>query len=827
MKLDELGKRIERVALGPEAIEAQRMFRVVGAIFALAGWRARVKSFALQALVGAVAEAARAKDAAPARKAFDAAVKELEENVDTIERAAILRKRAPVAHAAWLRRAWEMVMLAERALEAIDAGSADDVVRQVTRAERAALLPPLSLRATKDDEKHANAFVGEVATRDEPAVPDADGRLLELELAAIDRLLDAARAEGRVLGRKRRLLVAARQRILDATAALPIDPGGARARADFVAREIARLDRLESAGLDANVGLVHQARLAIDRGDRRLVYAALAALDGAALAAGDTPVHALTGRGINALWEGADPSSPEALDASVLRSAEEMLGKDIASAVSTAFADARADAEDGVKHGQSFQQQNEAHRLRAHATESGELETLRACVAVDGCFEVGGALAPVRIVEEDRVLRQVRHPTQQLLLVPAREIEDLPDAIVADPRTILLDLAAGRMLARRYVADEIHRKVKTRLRSEVRVYVLDGSGSMKGPRGRVRDAMLVAELATLVTRLRSAGTTRCTLFYRYFDDELGPVVRVDGVAAAKAAIRDVVATVREGGTDIEKALLASLAQIETARELDPDLARAQVVLVTDGESAIDEAKIVAAREAIRGIPIGVSVVALGEENPALRALVARQRAKGEPAFYHFVDDERLAAIASGAFADGLPVHLPDATQRAPALVARELEAEIGPIVDELASLDRARDVAAIEAVDAEKQANAELGLGHEGERARHEALSRDRAALESRFARWFPQPIASSDVGRAPADEDAMAVTCALASIAEVVALLGGSELARRADAIELLERILPDARLTPARYHAVLRDAPAAVAAPLAAIHAAVRPAE
>ena len=64
----------------------------------------------------------------------------------------------------------------------------------------------------------------------------------------------------------------------------------------------------------------------------------------------------------------------------------------------------------------------------------------------------------------------------------------------------------------------------------------------------------------------------------------------------------------------------------------------------------------------------------------------------------------------------------------------------------------------------------------------------------------------------------------AFASIAEVVALLGSSPLARQADAIELLERLLPDAGLSPARYRAVLREYPDAVSASLRALHDAVK---
>jgi hypothetical protein len=297
---------------------------------------------------------------------------------------------------------------------------------------------------------------------------------------------------------------------------------------------------------------------------------------------------------------------------------------------------------------------------------------------------------------------------------------------------------------------------------------------------------------------------------------------------------------REGGTNIEKALLASLEQVEVARELDPELSRAQIVLVTDGESAVDEAAVVAARSALDGLPIGVSVIALGQENVALRGLVARQRARGEPAFYHFLDDEQLKAIASGALEAEGALHLPDAAPRNALNVARELESELGPLVEELRTIERERDIAALERLDAEVQARRESGdIGpsaevamSDGARARLEALHRDRASLAARFGRWFPAPSATTS--SAPATppkgtkerDEVEAVLGALSSVAEVVMLVGGPELARRAEAIELLERLLPDAQLTPARYREILRDWEGAIQPGLRALHAAASPA-
>src|SRR5581483_5032069 len=150
---------------------------------------------------------------------------------------------------------------------------------------------------------------------------------------------------------------------------------------------------------------------------------------------------------------------------------------------------------------------------------------LTAALASSGRFEVGGPLLPVQLVEYEHVTRAVRFPTQDLLLLPATDPTEIPDAVIDDPRTILLSLAAGRLLARRYVHHEEIPRTRTVLRGEVRVYMLDGSGSMIGSRARVRDAILLAELATLRKRATTYGGS-VVLFYRYFNDALEPVQRI-------------------------------------------------------------------------------------------------------------------------------------------------------------------------------------------------------------------------------------------------------------------------------------------------------------
>ncbi|MBX3217238.1 MAG: hypothetical protein KF850_34730, partial [Labilithrix sp.] len=630
-------------------------------------------------------------------------------------------------------------------------------------------------------------------------------------------------------------------RLLEAAAALPLARDGVRERTRYLGREITRIDRLEAAGLEADVSLLHQARKALVRRDPDRVVAALSALDAGALAAVELEVSARTGAALARIHGGA-ASTGAALArdhgggaASLARSARQVLGE-AADVVASAVDDARGGALHQLSIGGVPSDRQAARSFLEYLPEGSERAILRASLAADGLFEVGGALTPVRITEERRALRMVRHPTQDLQLTPAEDVHDLRDAVIGDPRSVLLDLATGRLFTRRFVEEVAERRRRVVMRGEVRVYVLDGSGSMRGPRARVRDAILVAELSTLMGRLADPGDTRCTLFFRYFDERLGHVTRVDTIAGARDAIRQIVGTERAGGTDIQLALMASLEQIAEARALDPELARAQIVLVTDGEAEVDEPAIVAARDALGGLPIGVSVIALGEENLALRGLVSRQRAKGEAAFYHYLDDAELREITEGDLAGALAVHAPDRwaeLARDPERLARALDDEVGGLLDELEDLERARDVAALDRLEEEAQARREVGLpdehdGADGARARIEAARRDRVALAARFARWFPDPSAAASAAplpkaNTPERDDVDAACCALASVAEVVALLGGAPAARQADAIDLLERLLPDARLTPARYRAVLREHPDAIAPSLRALRDAV----
>jgi hypothetical protein len=498
-RLEELDERIGRVMRGPGAIESQLFFRVARPVLAIAGWRARIRVEALLELLTVLRVSSgqgwrNIEGNATQRAALDAAIRELEANVTAIERASIVGRCSRIAHASWLRRVHSVISLAEAAIEAATAGRPDPAItRAAACVDASALLPPLvPLRE--------GASGMDVPTQDHPDVEDA--RLVDLELAAIDHLLAAARAETTMLGRRRRLLVAARQRLLEASAALPLERKGVRDRTRWIASEITRIDRLEAAGLSGDVSLLHQARQSLLRRDPLRLHAALSALDQNALAAADREVSARTGRALANAWamkDAAGPDRAQAARASLERSAAELLGE-IAGDVTKAVRYVRMEALQRLARGGVPSEGEGASKLLEYLPEGSDAQILCAAVAADGIFEVGGALSPVRVEEEARVLRVVRHPTPHLVLMPAQDVQDLPDAVITDPRTILLDLAAGRLFARRFVQEEVRRRSRVVMRSEVRVYVLDGSDSMRGPRARVRDAILVAELSTLIRR---------------------------------------------------------------------------------------------------------------------------------------------------------------------------------------------------------------------------------------------------------------------------------------------------------------------------------------
>ncbi|HLM74975.1 MAG TPA: hypothetical protein VK459_19835, partial [Polyangiaceae bacterium] len=499
----------------------------------------------------------------PLKELLAKAVSELEENIESAERACVVHGFVPTSRAAWLRRLFEVVA---RAAKAVENASDKEKRRLAAGVDPVMIAPPLAVKREAPSEADGPKQAA-------PEMDPGDARLLELHLSAIDHLLDAARAETEFLGRRRRLLEASRKLLLDASAALPLDPQGVEVRRAHIAEQIVRINRFEAAGISPEVGLLHQARTALSRGDRSRLSATLGALDMVALQGGKEAMSRSTSAALNRFWGRRSPLSAAASERSLDRSTKEVLGEVLVDRVRDGYQAAREELSASLKLA-SAEQAAELIAQQKYLASGTEQATLSAALAVDGCFDVGGVLSPVRVDEHEERLRAVAYPTQELMLVPAMDIGDVPSAIIDDPRRILLSLAEGRLLARKFIKREVVTRSRTRLVGEARIYLLDGSDSMltsatgraMGARARMRDAILLAELSTLHRRYMALGQrVRVSLYYRYFTKVLWPLVKVDSADAAAKAMVEVLKTPRRGGTDIEGALLSSFELVREAR----------------------------------------------------------------------------------------------------------------------------------------------------------------------------------------------------------------------------------------------------------------------
>ncbi len=786
-RLAEVRQRLERLHREPRRDPAG-FEHILVPVLKVLGWRPELETEAARALLDEARERLSAplasEPAALDARLVQAALEELEANAAVVERAALVHRLPPSHYVGWLTRvhAWlEGVHLA-------GSTSNHDVLRMAAGPARSSLHPPL--------------------TSDTGDVEDA-----VLGMGAVDALLAAARDEVGTLDRRRRLLEGARRVLLELGASAMLSEGAIEARRADITTGITELNRLQAAGVDPTVRVDYQLRRARTRRDARGAYLALKTLDVFARQRGDVALAQRTARCIEHLERGAPSYERGAVTGDPgLHSA---LPESVREALHASYRDGRDEAIRALATA-TMSDTSELRRRAAHLSEQGALATALMGLVADGCFDIGGSVSPVRVSEDLRTRLEVRHPTATLTLARATGPSDLGSAVIDDPRLLLYELATGRLLCRRYLDERVERRSRTGLLAQVRIYVLDGSSSMVGARARMRDALLVSELGALVGRLTAREAyVHSVLYFRYFDHEARPTRRVATVDDALAAVREAVSSRRGGRTNIEGALIDSFAQVEAARERDPALTHAQIVLVTDGEADVSAESVLRARAAITEIPVGVSVIALGDENRDLRALADQQRRAGEAVFYHHISDAELSRWESGDVDLGVPLRL-DASVADPTWLDAlhdELDATEAAARGEASSTDQ------LESAGAMLSALDEVGLsaeGHlaDGERARSEALLRDRAALERRFARWFPaleEHVVSLWPTETHPDRIALVSLVNLLSVVvEVMDLLGSRGLPAMVDAIELTGRLLLDGGISPARYKELLAGYPA-----------------
>ena len=246
-------------------------------------------------------------------------------------------------------------------------------------------------------------------------------------------------------------------------------------------------------------------------------------------------------------------------------------------------------------------------------------------------------LAGERVADADA--RQIA-PDRRLELAVTSNVTEVRDFVVEDPRRLVHDLASGAQRVRRLVGGTSPRPAR---RVRARVYLADASGSMRGGRARLRDGLLLAELDAL-RRAALRGAPLDPLDVCFFGDRTLSFERIETAEVARAWIGRLVAGGPSAGmTELSAALAGAAGWIHAARR-DPALASALLVVVTDGEDALDLQRIDAAWATLRGLPVSLRVVCLGDENPWLKGWVSRLRASGWDAGWLHLDDASLAGM---------------------------------------------------------------------------------------------------------------------------------------------------------------------------------------
>lgn len=332
-------------------------------------------------------------------------------------------------------------------------------------------------------------------------------------------------------------------------------------------------------------------------------------------------------------------------------------------------------------------------------------------------------------------------PDRRLELAVTSSVTDVRDFVVEDPRRLVHDLASGGQRVRRLVGGTSTRSAR---QIRARVYLADASGSMRGPRARLRDGLLLAELDAL-RRATLGGVPADPLDVCFFGDRTLTFERIETADAARAWIARLMGGGPCGGmTELSAALVGAARWLHQARR-DPALASALLVVVTDGEDAVDVEQIDAAWASLRGLAVSLRVVCLGDENPWLKGWVARLRAAGRDAGWLHLDDPSLT---------GMPI---DFDFRPPTLLP-------GP--ERVAGVD-------LEALRPHLEALSRLAAGDEPLRPAVDA---------PRFDALFPEPAEAQGV------DDPWTVD-ALGAIAEAASLAPFEQ--RASEAVVLLEHLV------------------------------------
>jgi len=509
-----------------------------------------------------------------------------------------------------------------------------------------------------------------------PPAPDAQPAPAHARLAVAEFFAARARQNVSDTAQKRRDVDLAHELLLRMSADAKQDKDRVRRLRIEVA---AARDRVRSAPVVRSLpDLVRHVRHAA-RKDQKTAFRSLRALYDRAVEAGDAALAEVAGQAVESLM-------PER--AQVLRELDEAEGRKLV----------------GLREIPRFEQDLPAGGKRGADRVSDVLAQLafeldddkhRALELAAGCarfFDVEDTLSEEYVEAELKSSRprqrRVPYPTQLMTFEHTASLDEVHNFVVSHPGTLVLDLASNRQLVRSYLEEEAPPQPKRVKKTAVRVYVLDASGSMHGARARFRDATLIAELNAVRVKAR-LGLPFDPLYFSFFNDSPTQLERVDSGELATRQIEKLFeSSPAEGQTDITLALGAAFESIRNAQGKDPYLARATVVLITDGEDGVDLELIRRSKRPFAELDIALSFISLGEENQDLKSIVLEQRSEGARAFYHHLSDAEIA-LARTEFDSAWRTLLPQDVPPTPDALERLL-----PHLEALDAIARGRPAAA-------------------------------------------------------------------------------------------------------------------------------------
>jgi Mg-chelatase subunit ChlD len=271
-------------------------------------------------------------------------------------------------------------------------------------------------------------------------------------------------------------------------------------------------------------------------------------------------------------------------------------------------------------------------------------------------------------------------------LLPLQRFSDMSRALLGQPgKSLEENLRQGTAyVTTRRQRVEIPEGYGKEEAERITIVLYDTSGSMGGNPGEFQAGLISAFTARALSDIAPSGKHRHRVVIVPFDGAPGVPVAVTNTQEALDILRNYQSKFANtgGGTDIQKALLQAMSLIADAeKRAGEPLAAANIVLMTDGQSAIDPNELLRARKAIdRQTPLQTMFIAINNTNMDLMEFAMDSRSMGaERGFYREFTSEHIGDILNEA--RGLDISkFKDAffTEQA----AREIPGEIYALMDQ-------------------------------------------------------------------------------------------------------------------------------------------------